>query len=435
MTVADYQTALRLGVIGCVLILSAAGYAAAADDPTDWRRAGKVGPLQIEISKLRPGETLHLPPGRSEGPIVIRTPGVTIDGGGQSEIFGGNEGSVVVIAAPDVTVKNVHISGTGIASEQIDAGISIRSTRHARIENTTISNALFGIDVEYSHDVVVKGNRITSKDLELGLRGDAIRIHSSKDIAISDNHWSDSRDAVAWYSEGISFENNVGVRSRYSLHSMYTKRLIITGNRFEYNSVGIFLMYGGGVTLRNNVVRHSVGATGIGIGLKETSGVFAQNNTILYCASGILVDNSPWDPTTRNWFFDNTVAFGRTGVVLSNDREGNEFRGNTFSGNLIDVRAESRNKSPSLWLGNIWDNYEGFDRDGDGVGDTPYVVRNYGDGFNELHPYAGFFFGSPMELLIQAIQRLSPLTEPAVVLEDASPRLYKRPAAVAESTL
>jgi nitrous oxidase accessory protein len=408
---------------------------ASGDDLAAWRSSGKVGALQNEINKLKPGDTLRLAPGRLEGPIIIKTPGVTIDGAGKSEINGGGDGTVVVIEASDVTLRDFRVANTGVSPEQIDAGVSIRSTRGARLVNLDIEDSLFGVDIDYSRNIVVEGTRIESKPLDLGLRGDAVRIHSSKEVLIVNNHWTRSRDVVAWYSDGVTFENNLGENSRYSLHSMYSTRLNVTGNRFQGNSVGIFLMYGSGITLRNNVISHSVGATGVGIGLKETSGVFVENNTILYCASGILVDNTPWEPSTRVWFYRNLIAFGSTGVALSNDREGTEFRDNTFNGNLADVVSESSQESKSVWEGNAWDHYEGFDRNRDGIGDTAYVIRNYGDGFDELHSFAGFFYGSPVQLLIAAIQRLAPLTEPTVLMRDPRPRLFKTANSVTKAAL
>lgn len=414
--------------VGCVI--ASAGATARANDLAAWRSDEKVGALQHEIDKLRPGDTLRLAAGVFEGPIIIRTPGLTLDGGGQAEIDGGGAGTVVVVAAADVTLRDLRITGSGQAHEQVDAGISVRSARNVRIEGVTVADCLFGIDMEYSRGVVVTRNRISSKNLALGLRGDAIRIHSSQDVLIAGNHWSHARDVVAWYSEGITFQSNLGEDSRYSLHSMYTKRLNIVANRFLRNSVGIFLMYGNGMTVRKNVIMHSLGATGVGIGLKETSGIFVQDNTILYCASGILVDNSPWEPTMRNWFYRNTVAFSTQGVLLSNDRAGNEFRGNVFQANLVDVQSESRGRSHSLWEGNVWDKYAGFDRDRNGVGDTAHVLHSYGDAMADTHSFTGFFHATPVELLIETIQRLVPLTEPTVVLQDPKPGLAPAKAAL-----
>jgi nitrous oxidase accessory protein NosD len=53
---------------------------------------------------------------------------------------------------------------------------------------------------------------------------------------------------------------------------------------------------------------------------------------------------------------------------------------NIFEGNLTHVAQAGRNtNSLNQWRGNHWDDYQGFDRDGDGVGDTPYELYSYAD--------------------------------------------------------
>ncbi len=40
---------------------------------------------------------------------------------------------------------------------------------------------------------------------------------------------------------------------------------------FEYNSVGIFFMYSSGTIAIGNTVKNSLGAFGVGIGMKDSS--------------------------------------------------------------------------------------------------------------------------------------------------------------------
>lgn len=386
-----------------------------------WRAKIETGPLQQKIDALAPGDVLELR-GTELGPIVIRTPGITIDGGGTAVIDGRRQSSVVVVDADDVTIRDITIEGSGDFSPRVDAGVAITSRRNIRLHNLTIRDVLFGIDVSESSDVIIEGCDISSKDVDPNYRGDAIRLWSSKDVHLQGNHWHDARDAVAWYSERVKFLRNTATRNRYSIHSMYSDSLIIEENEFDDNSVGIFIMYGTGTTVLRNTVRRSSTLTGIGLGLKETSSVYAEENSFIYCATGILVDNSPWEPQTRNWFLGNQLMFNDVGILLANDRQ-NEFRGNVFRANRRDVDSEQRRKSPGIWRGNYWDDYGGFDRDRDGIGDTPYIPKKYGDLLTGEHPSARYFEGSPIVALISLIERLVPMTEPIELLEDPEPRL------------
>ncbi|MCB9647653.1 MAG: nitrous oxide reductase family maturation protein NosD [Deltaproteobacteria bacterium] len=388
-----------------------------------WRRDSLGGALQARVDALAPGETLRLAPGTYDGPVTIRVPGVTVEGGGSAIIEGHGEGTVVSVRAPGVVLSGLRIRGSGDSMPLVDAGISIESQHDVQVLNTVVEECLFGIDIANSQKVRVEGCEISSKPVQDTFRGDALRVWYSKEVEITRNHWHDTRDSVAWYSENVRFVDNLAERARYSVHGMYSKNLLIEGNRFYSNAVGIFLMYGVGSTVVNNVVRDAAGATGIGLGLKETSVVYAKDNRFVYCATGILIDNAPWEPNTRNWFMGNTLAFDGAGIVLANDREGNELSGNVFHSNRVDVDTEARRTSPGRWEGNVWDAYDGFDRDGDGVGDTPYVPRRYGDVLTGTRPATQFFRGAPILALIGLLERLVPLTEPIELLRDPKPRL------------
>lgn len=412
--------------LSLVATVSAITTRAVADAPgrDAWReRETVLGALQLRVLALDPGGVLELEPGIHQGPIVIRTPGVTIRGVKGSIIDGEGHGTVVIVEADDVTLENFEVTGSGTSHDQVDAGVSVRNAARVKLRQLVVVDCLFGIDIAKGRDVSLEDSRISSKSLDLGLRGDAIRIWASRDIVIRGNHWRDTRDAVSWYSERVRFEDNDASRARYSVHSMYSKSLIIQNNRFLDNSVGIFIMYGEGTTILDNLVRGSLGATGIGLGMKETSSLFARGNRFIYCSTGILVDNSPWNPDSRNWFQENYIAFDGVGVLFSSGREGNLFEANTFEANGVDADSETRTQSQSTWRGNYWDAYDGFDRDGNRVGDTPYRVIKYADLMTGSHPAARFFYATPVAALVGLVERLLPLTEPTVLLEDHEPRL------------
>jgi nitrous oxidase accessory protein len=390
-----------------------------------WHQEIKTGPLQKKIDQLRENEILLLPKGIYVGPIVIRIPGVTLKGEPGTVITAGEKDSVIVVEAENVTIKNLKITGSGISYTQADAGIALRSVDNVKLLNNEIVDCLFGIDVYSGKNLLIEGNTISSKNLEIGLRGDAMRLYNVSESEVLYNHWSHSRDVVSWYSKKILFKGNHGSDSRYSLHSMYSQNLRIQGNVFHRNTVGIFVMYGSDFIITNNFIERSLGATGMGIGLKEASNIFAQNNTINYSAVGVLVDNSPFKIGSRNWFHGNKLAFNEKGVVVNNDLPGGEFKNNVFLGNLEDVESENQKGSRSIWDKNFWDKYIGFDQDKNYVGDTPFIVRKYGDTLIGLNPKTAFFYGSPILTLLELIEKITNLGDPIVVLTDKNPQLLK----------
>jgi nitrous oxidase accessory protein len=73
------------------------------------------------------------------------------------------------------------------------------------------------------------------------------------------------------------------------------------------------------------------------------------------------------------------------------------------------------------WQGNRWDDYEGFDRDGDGVGDVPYELWSFSDRIWTEEPRATFFRNSPALELIDFLERLAPFASPELTLRDPRP--------------
>ncbi len=380
--------------------------------------------LQPLIDAAAPDETLLLAPGVYEGPVVVDKP-LTLDGGGHATIDAGGKGTVLLLDTDGAVVRNLRLTNSGSSHNDIDAGVQVRG-RFNVIKDNIIDDTLFGIDLQSSENNIVRRNRISSKAVDLGMRGDAIRLWYSFGNQITDNTIEDSRDTVVWYSRDNLIARNNASRGRYALHFMYSQRNRVEDNRYVDNSVGIFVMYSDGVEVRNNFIAHATGATGVGIGFKETSDVVIENNRILYCATGLYLDVSPYQPDTTNRFFNNTLAYNGIGVRFLNDWIGNQFRGNHFKGNLTQV-AVSGGKSANRneWSGNLWDDYEGFDRDRNGVGDTPYEYYAYADRLWMDRPAAQFFKGSPTLEVLDFLERLAPFSPPALILRDERPRLAR----------
>ncbi|MBW2386816.1 MAG: nitrous oxide reductase family maturation protein NosD [Deltaproteobacteria bacterium] len=383
--------------------------------------------LQVLVNATPKGGVLRPPPGVYRGSIKITKP-ITIDGGGNVEIDGEGRGSVIQIRGNGVTLRGLHIRGSGENHDTIDSGVSVRGHRNV-IEDNTIDDCLFGIDLGQSNENVIRRNKITSKPLDLGLRGDGIRLWYSRDNQIVHNEIRDVRDIVVWYSAENLIAHNTVVGGRYALHFMYSKRNRVEDNRYSENMVGVFLMYSDGVELRRNQITQGVGATSMGVGFKESSNVLLEDNTILRCATGIYLDISPYEPDTNNRFVGNRIAYNSVGVVFHSDWHGNIFEGNDFDDNFTQVAVRGGGGATRhTWRGNRWADYRGFDRNRDGIGDQPYELFSYADRFWVDRPHAAFFRASPLFEVIDMLDRLAPFTEPTLVVRDEEPRFVSEAA-------
>jgi len=380
-------------------------------------------PLQPLLDAAAAGSVVKLAPGTYAGPVIVDKP-LILDGEGQATIDGGGKGSVVTIATDGATVRNLRLVNSGSSFDGVDAAIQVRGNFNV-ISDNEIDNTLFGVDLQQSSSNVVRRNKIRSKPVDLGLRGDAVRLWYSFKNRVLDNSFVDSRDMVVWYSEDNTISGNSGTGGRYSMHFMYSKYNLVEKNRFWNNSVGIYVMYSDGVILRDNYIAHATGATGMGLGLKESSEVKVERNQIMYCASGINIDQSPYQPDTIDEFYDNIIAYNGIGIEFNDQaRIGNVFKGNVVKGNLTSLAVRSRASAiKQTFEGNYWEDYEGFDRDRDGVGDTPYEVHAYADRLWMDVPLVQFFKGSPMLEFLDFLERLAPFTDPDIIMRDPRPRM------------
>ena len=133
--------------------------------------------------------------------IEVKTPGVTIDGRGHRLSGTGTSSTsagIFVNNIPDVTVKNLKVSGWGYGIYYYDQGVSL-----GRVEGCTIEKNLFAGVVLFNkvHGVSVAGNRITDQP-ERG-----VWVADASDNVIYDNWFSNAgvNADVVGTSTGNSF--------------------------------------------------------------------------------------------------------------------------------------------------------------------------------------------------------------------------------------
>ena len=378
-------------------------------------------PLQALIDATPVGGTLRLAPGSYAGPATISR-GMTLDGGRQAVIVGDGKSTVLSVAANGVTLRGLRLTGSGDSHDRIDAGILLEGDDH-RVEDNQLDDVLFGIHLKRVNRSRVTGNRVTGKQLEQAMRGDAIRLWYSQRNLIEGNRFIRARDLTFINSADNRIIGNHFTDGRYGMHIVFSPRLRIERNRLTDTGTGIVVLYSPDLVLRGNHVAHALTAGGGGIVFKESNDALVEDNEVLHCSVGLRVDAPPASVgslTVRN----NRFAHNIIGLFFYGEEGGHRFSDNRFENNLNTVAISARGAgAANVWRRNTWGDYQGFDRDGNGIGDTPHEVYLFADRIWMETPMATFFRNSPVLEMLDFLERLAPFSAPHRVLQDPSPRM------------
>ncbi|MDO8958783.1 MAG: nitrous oxide reductase family maturation protein NosD [Rhodocyclaceae bacterium] len=383
--------------------------------------AAAPAPLQALIDATPAGGTLRLAPGAYAGPATIHKP-MTLDGGRRAIIIGDGKSTVLSVAANGVTLRGLRLTGSGDSHDRIDAGILLEGDDH-RVEDNEIDDVLFGIHLKQVNHSRITANRIIGKPLDLAMRGDAIRVWYSRHNLIEGNRFTRARDLTFANSADNRIVGNRFTDGRYGMHIVFSPRLLVENNRLSDTGTGIVVLYSPDLVLRGNHVAHALTGGGGGIMFKESDNALVENNEVLHCSVGLKVDAPPQSAgalTVRN----NRFAHNIIGLFFYGEAGGHRFFNNRFEKNLNTVAISAPGAgSANVWRGNYWDDYQGFDRDGDGIGDTPHEIYLFADRIWMETPMATFFRNSPVLELLDFLERLAPFSAPHRVLRDPVPDL------------
>lgn len=341
------------------------------------------------------------------------------------------EGSAVYLTAPGARVTGLTITHAGDSMDDEDAGVQVRDAPGAVVAGCTIFDVKFGIVAKNSPGVLIAGNAVTGREGELSLMGDGIRVWYSDGARVEFNTIRHTREIIVESTRSAEIRKNAVVDSRQGLHLMNAPAATAVGNYMARNSTGIYVMYGADTTVRDNWIAESRGPSGYGIGLKEADGARVEGNVLVANRVGLYLENSPRRPDQPNTIAGNTLAQNDVGIALTPSTHSNLISGNDFVENLQQVSATGQGRmGANLWTvggqGNHWSDYEGYDADGDGVGDVPHAPVRVFEGWMDRRPELRWFWFTPAAHAVDAAARAFPLAAPEPILTDERPAMAPR---------
>ena len=225
-------------------------------------------------------------------------------------------------------------------------------------------------------------------------------------------------------STSITVRNMQIVHFNFGIHLSNSSYSIIESNYIANNFEGIRINGGFNNTLIGNTIANN-SDNGISVFFNTYHNLISGNNITnnwvgvlfhLYSASNTLSENfitanngmGIWlDGGSNNRIVRNNITDNAKGVFISAIKDSSVY-GNNFVNNTFHVYIYGNDAVISMWdngvQGNYWDTYTGVDNDGDGIGETPYVMdENNQDNYPLMNLFIIPEFPSWTPLLIMLI--------------------------------
>ena len=259
-------------------------------------------------------------------PIVVTTDNLVIDGNGYTLQGPGSGTSISLTGRNNVTIKNLMITGW-------KDGVYMDSCQKVTLVNNIIADNEVGVNMgEESSHITLTGNTLSN--------------------------------------------NHLGVYMR-----MFCNDITIFNNTISHNEDGVHMEYCSRVRIANNTISHN--HLGVRLWPQVTpTYVTVVNNTIFKNYDGIHMVYASNVNITNNLIFWNDI----NGVYLENCSDITIFL-NTVIDNMNQVYDNKANHFDNGTIGNYWSDYTGIDTNGDGIGDTPYLIdADSMDNYPLIHP-------------------------------------------------
>jgi parallel beta-helix repeat protein len=301
------------------------------------------------------------------------------------------------------------------------------------VDNASSGDTIFVYNGTYPEHINIFKNNLTV-------------IGENKDNTIIDGGWS--MDAIV--NVNADFINISGFTIKSHKETIWDSYIGILLSHSNNNEITNNSCLNNSICLKessnNNIIANNTALFDfVGIGLwSSNNNVIANNNVSFHGDYGIILESSSCNNTvisnfaSNSWWgigirhynnnnriIGNKLSNNAYGIALWSSSNSNIVAYNNISDNGLGIcpssdnkiylnnfvnnwkNAESQHGSASIWnstgritytynssiytnyLGNYWDDYTGSDADGDGIGDTPYVIPNENnDSYPLMEPWS-----------------------------------------------
>jgi parallel beta-helix repeat protein len=323
-------------------------------------------------------------------------------------IDGNGTGNVVTVNAPNVVVKGFTVQRS--APSLIFGGVYLSNAGLNYISDNIFANNSMGIYSKSSSANLILANNITSREC-------GIYLDNSSNCRISANNVVNcgiSGISTTYSSNNSIISGNTVMNDGSFGISIYSSsNQTVSSNEISGNQFGIETQKSSNIMVSHNIITNS-SQGGISLTLSSKTVLFGNDiignghGIYLYSSTNNVISanslNNKWNgihftSSSNNTITANTLTGNLRGVHFMGSSNNNEMFENIIAGNSlfgVYMDTSSNNRiyhneinnvnqvysvnSTNTWDdgypsgGNYWSDYKGTDTDGDGIGDTPYVI-------------------------------------------------------------
>jgi nitrous oxidase accessory protein len=442
--------ALAAIVAICAAALLMAGSAFAQE-----QGLGAAATLQSRIDNAEAGELVIVDGGVFHERIMIEK-SITLVARNSPVIDGDALGDVVTITADDVTFTGFVVRGSSRKISLEPAAIKVNRADRVTLRGNLIEDSYFGIHLRATADSTIENNVLDlSEGVDIGRRGYGIYMWRVTNSVIHGNVIRNASDGIHLeFSEGNGIGQNDVRASRYGLHFMYSDGNKVLENTFLDNLAGGVFMFSHDMLVKDNEFSSNrKGAAGTGMLFKDCDNVYVEGNRLIKNKIGVSVEGTPQEVGATAIFRENLFALNDSGIALMSNAP-IVFVENAMIDNTVQVKALGSRLASRLlsshsgdgeaplpdvdqagtplslpegvaWTsngrGNYWSDYGGYDADGDGVGDRPYLSRAPLGGRLEQNDNLRLFQFTLAQEAIDVAAKMFPIYRYDPVMEDPAP--------------
>ncbi len=319
-----------------------------------------------------------------------------------------------IIECDSITISGFEIRNINVNYMKDLAGIRIQNSNYCLIENNFLNNTFFAIYLANSNHCTIRNNKIAGNAVTESSSGNGIHLWKCNGNVIINNEVNGHRDGIyfEFVKNTIVNENFSHNNLRYGLHFMFSDSNSYRNNFFRQNGAGVAVMYTRRIEMSGNRFEENRGPASYGLLLKEISDSKIVQNIIKDNTTGIFMEGCNNLYIGKNTFLENGWAMKILGNCLGNTLEENDFKENTF-----DVMTNS-SRNDNYYNRNYWDKYEGYDIDKDDIGDVPYRPVSMYSFMVEKIPESVIMLRSLVVEILDITEKVMPALIPETLIDE-----------------